>query len=201
MRLRLLITFLAISASSLLAEEKEINWTPRFITVQAEGAEMQRVFFTDGKTRYGLSLDAETIVTAAEGGAKLAYKRVPSASFTIRDAVEKLPLPPDPKKIEDYRRAALSIGAEGASDFSDLQEQIDSLSINDWRSYRLDFTYNFFGQRHRRSVTYLTFPNGQQAVLTTDALEGEFAQAIARSDHLIRTWHVLPAAGAIAPRS
>lgn len=195
------ILILLLSVASLRAQEQEINWTPRFITVESEGAVLERVFFTDGHNRFGISLDAETKVEAGDGGAKLTYKKVPSATFSIHAAARKLELPPDPKVIEDYRRAAMAYAPQGASDFGELQEEIDSLAINDWRSYRLTYSYSFFGRRERRSVTYLTFPNGQQAVLEVAALETEFKEAMGRSEHLIRTWHTLPPSGAAPSRN
>jgi len=182
-------------------EKSEISWTPRITTISAEGAMLTRVYFSDGKNRYALSTDPEIEVEPAGGGAKFTYKKVRSATFLLRAATPKLELPPEAKKIEDYRRAALALAPGGSGDFSQLEESVDSLNINGWRSYRLDFSYNFYGHRHRRSVTFLTLENGQQIVLDTAAEEADFAQAMARSDYLIRSWHRLRAPSAEPPQS
>jgi len=182
-------------------ENLEISWTPRITTISAEGAMLTRVYFSDGKSRYAVSTDPEIEVEAAGGGAKFTYKKVRSATFYLKGVNTPLALPPEAKKIEEYRRAALAYAPPGAGDFSKLEESIDSLSINDWRSYRLDFSYNFYGHRHRRSVTFLTLANGQQVVLDTAAEEAEFGLAMARSDYLIRSWHRLPPASSEPPRS
>ena len=162
---------------------------------------LTRVYFSDGKERYALSTDPEIEVEPSEGGAKFTYKKVRSAAFYLKGVTPPLPLPPEPKRIEEYRRAALALAPGGAADFSKLEESVDSLNINDWRSYRLDFSYNFYGHRHRRSVTFLTLLNGQQIVLDTAAEEGEFEQAMARSDYLIRSWHRLRPSNGVPPQS
>lgn len=185
-----LVAFAALGMPVAWSAEGEISWDPKIATVSMEGASLSRVVFTDGKTNYELSVNTETTVEAGEGGAKFLYRRVPSASFTIRNAAQKLPLPPNPQKLEEYRRAALAYAPPDASDFTKLEETLDPLSINEWQSYRLDFSYNFYGRRARRSVTFLTFPTGQQAVLQTAADEADFAPALARSDRLMKSWHV-----------
>lgn len=191
MRSFILLPLLAF-VPDLPAREKQISWSPRITTATAEGVELQRVYFSDGQTRYALSLDTESQVEEIPGGARFAYRKVPSATFTIRAAESKLPLPPQPKEIETYRRAALAFAPEASGAFADLKEEIDSLSLNGWRSYRLSFTYASYGRRYARSITFLTLENGQQAVLDVKALAAEFAEAVARSDYLIKSWHLLP---------
>ena len=86
----------------------------------------------------------------------------------------------------------MAFAPAGATDFSELEDTLEPLNINQWKSYRLTFSYNYFGRRIRHAVTFLTLENGQQAVLDTSAIAKEFTEALVRSDHLIRTWHELP---------
>lgn len=197
MRICILLALLAVTAE-FQAQERQISWSPRITTTSAEGVELQRVYFSDGQTRYALSLDPECLVEEVPGGARFTYRKVPSAAFIIRASEPKRPLPPEPKELESYRRAALAFAPEAGGAFADLKEEIDTLSINDWRSYRLKFTYASFGRRYARCITFLTLENGQQAVLDVKSLASEFNEAMARSDYLIKSWHRLPVRPAVA---
>ena len=193
-----LLSLLLLCAPVLRAD---VDWTPRFIVAQAEGVQIQRLYFADGEKKYAVGFDGETSAEADRGGARFTYAKVPSGVFTILPQNPAIALPGDEKLLADCRKLALACAPEKATDFQMIEEAADALPINHWQSLRFIFTYNLYGHRKQHSVTFLTMPDGKQVRLEATALAREFDQTQSRAEHLIRSWHELTTEDLPPPKS
>jgi hypothetical protein len=169
----------------------EISWNVRLIQTSAEGILLQRAAFSDGEKDYGLSIDSETTAEVIGSGTRFTFKGVPSATFEIQPSPIAPVLPINGETIERYRAAARMRIPSGVGSVTNLEETLDPLNINRWQSFRVAFTFSQHGQKVRKSVTFLTLANGQQALIETSAYEAEYGPAMERSEYLIRSWHEL----------
>lgn len=191
----------AVSLSILSsASGAEIAWNVRLTQTSADGIALQRAAFTDGEKEYGLSIDGETTAEVVGLGTRFTFKGVPSASFEIQPSPIKPVLPFNSETIERYRAAARMRAPAGVGLVTNLEETNEPLNINRWQSFRVTFAFSQHGQKVRKSVTFLTLANGQQALIETSAYEAEHGPAMERSEYLIRSWHEL-APSAVAPAS
>lgn len=171
--------------------QAEISWTPHLSTVFAEGTSVVSVYFSDTNKKYAVLLNTETNVEAAGGGAKITYNRIKSAVFKIREPIKRVEFPIAPDLTAEYRKYALAYAPKEVSEFSNFEEASSIYQINNWKSYRVSFSYGLYGQRIRHCITFLTLESGQQVILDLSSYEKEFPSALELSEHMIRTWHEL----------
>lgn len=192
MRTSLTALFLALLSA---VQAGEISWNVRLTQTSADGIIVPRVAFSDGAKNYALSIDGETSAEVAGAGSRFIYKRVPSAAFDIQPSPITPVLPFNAETLERYRSAARMRAPAGLA-VTNVEETVAPLNINGWQSFRLSYTFSQHGKKVRKSVTFLTLANGQQAILETSAYETEFKAAMERSEYLIRSWHELDAKAA-----
>lgn len=190
MRIQILFLLLSALSPALLAAD-DIDFRGHITQVLEDGLSQQRLYFSAGEVKYALSIDDYVSATVSGVGTKFTFKNVNSGVFEIRPSPMTPVLPFAGEAVEKYRKLALTLVPEGVEEPQRTEGSADPLSVNGWKSYRVSFSYPFLGAIIRKSVTFLTFENGQQAVIENSAKEADFEGLMSRADHLIRTWHVL----------
>lgn len=190
MRIPIFWLFLAGFSPALSAAD-DIDFRGHVTQILGDGVSRQRLYFSAGEVKYALSLDDYVSSTVSGAGTKFTFKNVKSGEVEIRPSPMTPVLPFAGEDVEKYRKLALTLVPEGGAEPEITEGVADPLNVNGWKSYRVSFSYPFFGVIIRKSVTFLTFENGQQALIESSAKEAEFAGLMSRADYLIRTWHVL----------
>jgi hypothetical protein len=157
------------------------------------GGIIGRAYFADGDKKYAVTLDSETQLSEADGGALFRFTNVPQATMLLRHTpLDKL-LPFDTASLTIYLKAAKALLPQGSED-AILEAQIaNPLPINQWRSYRFVLSYTIANSQMRDSFTFLNLTDGQQILVQTTARLNFFKAISERADDIIRRWHeVLP---------
>ncbi len=178
----LLCTGLTLSAGA-------IDLTPHYISHMTEGVVVRRPYFADGGKKYGIKLDAETSLTAYEGGAMFRFEKFPEATMRLRSSTVPAQTGFAPETFELYRQAALALLPPGVTAVEIIGNEADAYPINGWSSLRLTFSYRANNFVRRQSVTFLNLKPNEQIVIQTAASENNFEEVTARAFNIIRRWH------------
>ena len=190
---RFLIPLASLALLGLVAgpARAELDLTPRRLLTG--GGLVERIYFADGNTKFAVTLDGETKVTPAEGGALFRFTTFSQASMRLgKTPLEKHP-PFDEASLPDYTKAAAALLPASAEKPELLWQGPGALPVNHWQTYRFLYRYHVAGLLYRESITFLTLESGQQIVIHTGAQSKDFDVIAARADDMIRRWHeVLP---------
>ncbi len=189
--MRLHLTLFALLAIATAPARAELDLTPHVKVLG--GGLLDRVFFSEGPTNFAVTLDGETKVSSAEGGALFRFTPFSQATMRLRHTPMEQIRPFDDKSLPEYAKAAEAL-LPGFAEGRELTAQADNvLPVNRWQSHRFIYTYHVAGVGYEESITFLTLENGQQVVIQTGAQHKDFATVLARADDLFRRWHeVLP---------
>lgn len=183
MRPLLLTTAALLLAGTAMAE---LDLRPRLISIG--GGLIKRVYFADGPDRYCVTIDDETTLKEFDDGAEFRFTNVVQAGMRLR----KSPLPKPPAfgadTLPDFVKAATPFMPPAAEDMTMVEHAFDVFPINRWKSLRLVFTYKLGGVQFKEHVTFLTFNDGQQILISTASREKDFDAIAARADDIIRRW-------------
>ena len=179
---------LALVCSAGLHTSSAVDLTPRYIDTFEAGVASHRLYFSDGEKKIGLSLDRETSVAAAGGGATFRFPKFPEAGFLVKHSPVTADQPFSGVPLDRYREAARRLLPPGSTEVKARDETRDPLTINRWRSYRLAYTFAAGDTPMVGQVTFLNLSADEQLVLVTTASERNFAEAAARSFQIIRSW-------------
>jgi hypothetical protein len=176
-----------------------IDLTPRYIDTFTDGVQFRRLFFADGDTKIGLSVDRETKVESGRGGVIFRFIKFEDASLLVKHS----PLTPDQPfndlSLDRYREAAHRMLPPGTRGVKTLEETPEPIAINHWHSYRILLACEAEGRPMMQSVTFLNLNNEEQLVLVTSAHSQDFPEAAARSWRTFRTWQPLLPGDELAP--
>ncbi|MDB6150369.1 MAG: hypothetical protein JWQ44_1817 [Chthoniobacter sp.] len=163
-----------------------LDLTPRFIDTFADGITFHRLYFSDGEKKFVLSLNRETEVTAEGNGALFRFTKLKEAKFLL----SRSRLSPsdvfEGAALERYREGAKRLMP--ARGVTILEEVLNPLPINGWKSFRLTLSGEVNGQKYLQSVTFVNLNDSDQVVLVTIAPERSFPEAADRSFQIFRTW-------------
>jgi hypothetical protein len=190
MKLRHFSLALALLTARLVAST--VDLTPRYLETEFDGIPLRQLYFLDGSTKIGLTLDQETTLSAGGGGVLFKFPKVPDASFRMLTS----PLTPEipmsgAESLDRYRAAALSFAPAGATDVKVLEETANPLPINRWQSYVFLVSVQAGAHVMKFSVTFVNVNATSQLALVTHASPRSFADAADRSFQIIRSWHEL----------
>lgn len=199
MKRLLLPLTLAILATNLNASN--VDLTPRYIDLEFDAIKTRQLYFLEGSTKIGITLDQETTVATDGGGVVFRFPKVPDASFRVATS----PLTPDetmnePASLERYRASALNVVPAGATDVKVLEETINPLPINRWKSYAFSVSYRVGANLTNLGVTFVNVNATSQLMLVTSSASRNFAEAADRSFQIIRSWHEMVPSEALANR-
>ncbi len=150
---------------------------------------MRRPYFADGAKKYGIKLDAETSLSASEGGAMFRFEKFPEATTRLRTSTIPAQTGFGPETFELYRQAATLLLPPGSTEVAVVGSETDAYPINGWSSLRLTFSYRASSRPRRQSVTFLNLKPNEQIVIQTAASENNFEEVTARTFNIIRRWH------------
>ncbi len=163
--------------------------TPHFINKNTDGVVITRPFFADGMKKYGIRIDAETKLSAFDGGAIFRFDKMPGAAMRLR----RSPLPAEtgfgPETFEAYQKAARTLLPPGAEGIVFVESALDPLPINHWQSLRVTFSYQVANQAQRQSVIFLNLKPTEQIVVQTTADKRNFEEVSGRAFNIVRRWH------------
>lgn len=167
--------------------------TPHFINQSRDGVMIRSPYFADGSRKFGIRIDAETEVSAFEGGALFRFAKMPEASMRLR----RSPLPAEtgfgPETSQGYQQAARSLLPPGAAGVTLVESQSNPFPINHWESLRITYSYQIANQAHRQSATFLNLKPTEQIVVQSTADERHFEDVSNRAFGIVRRWHeILP---------
>ena len=167
--------------------------TPHFITQSRDGVMIRSPYFADGSRKFGIRIDAETKLSASDGGALFRFDKMPEASMRLRQS----PLPAEtgfgPEALEGYQQAARSLLPPGAAGVTLVESQSNPFPINHWESLRITYSYQIANQTHRQSATFLNLKPTEQIVVQAAADERHFEDVSNRAFSIVRRWHeILP---------
>ncbi len=178
-----------------------VDLTPRYIDTFIDGQTARRLYFADGEKKIGLSLDHETRVEAAAGGAVFRFGKFDDVTFLVKPS----PMTPDQPfegiALERYREASRRLLPPGAKNVKALEETPDPLPINRWTGRRFLYSCDVSEAVVMMSVTFLNLNEEDQLLLVTTASERNFTEAAERSFQVIRTWQELLPGDEVPPKS
>lgn len=182
------VLLFALAALACSLPLSAVDLTPRYIDNFDEGEATHRLYFTDGERKIGITLDRETVVGPGGGGAVFRFPKFPEASFLVK----RSPMPADQVftgiALARYREAARRLLPPSVTEVKVIEELENPLTINRWRSFRFGYTFVNGTVPMVGQVTFLSLNADEQIVLVTLAAERNFAEAAARSFHIIRSW-------------
>ena len=165
-----------------------IDLTPRYTDMFADGIVLHRLYFTDGQKKFVVSLNRETEVSADAGGVLFRFPKFPEITFSMA----RSRLSPDDKfegaTLERYRESAKRLLPVLARSSVILEEALNPLPVNGWKSFRVVLTCEVGATHYFQSVTFLNLNETDQIVLVTGSPEKDFNEATVRSFQIIRTW-------------
>lgn len=167
--------------------------TPHFINKDRDGVVIRRPYFADGMKKFGVKIDAETKLSASDGGALFRFDKMPEASMRLRHS----PVPAEtgfgPETLEGYQQAARTLLPPGAGAVTFVESEWNPLPINQWQSLRVTFSYRIANQSYRQSAIFLNLKPTEQIVVQASADERNFVDVSNRAFSIIRRWHeILP---------
>lgn len=178
-----------------------VDLTPRYIDTFIDGQASRRLYFADGEKKIGVSLDRETRVEPASGGAVFRFAKFADVAFLIKPS----PMTPDQPfegiALERYREASRRLLPPGAKNVKALEELPDPLPINRWTGRRFLFSCEVLDAVVMMSATFLNLNADDQLILVTTASERNFEEAAERSFQVIRTWQELLPGDEVPPKA
>lgn len=167
--------------------------TPHFIDQNRDGVMIRCPFFTDGSRKFGIRIDAETKLSAFEGGALFRFDKMPEASMRLRRSPVFAETGFGSETFAGYQQAARSFLPPGATEVALVENEANPLPINHWSSLRITYFYQIANQAHRQSATFLNLKPTEQIVVQTTADERNFEDVSNRAFGIVRRWHeILP---------
>ena len=178
-----------------------VDLTPRYIDTFIDGHASRRLYFSDGEKKIGISLDRETRVEGAAGGAVFRFAKFTDMTFLVKPS----PMTPDQLfegiALERYREAARRLLPPGSKNVKALEELPDPLPINRWTGRQFLYSCEVLDALVMMSVTFLNLNTDDQVILVTTASERNFAEAAERSFQVIRTWQELLPGDEVPPKA
>lgn len=153
------------------------------------GGIVGRAYFADGDKKYAVTLDSETQLSEADGGALFRFTNVPQATMLLRNTPLPKVLPFDAASLPEYLKAAQALLPHLAEEVTLDAQAANVLPINKWRTYRFVFSYLIAGSQVKESITFLNLDDGQQIVVQTGSRKNAFDGIASRADDIIRRWH------------
>ncbi len=153
------------------------------------GGIIGRAYFADGDKKYAVTLDSETQLSEADGGALFRFTNVPQATMLLRNTPLPKVLPFDEASLPEYLKAAQALLPRLAVEATLDAQAANVLPINKWRTYRFVFSYQIAGSQVKESITFLNLDDGQQIVVQTGSRKNAFDGIASRADDIIRRWH------------
>lgn len=186
MKLPLLPLFL-LAGLALTARATDL--TPRYLTTMTEGVRLERPYFADGDKKFGIKLDSETKLSAADGGALFRFEKFATANMLWRHSTMPVGTVFGPESLELYQKTARSLLPPGAETVVMAASEYDTLPMNDWQSLRVTFSYTIANQSRRQSVTFLNLKPDEQITIQTVADDRDFDEVAGRAYNIIRRWY------------
>ena len=153
------------------------------------GGIIGRAYFADGDKKYAVTLDSETQLSEADGGALFRFTNVPQATMLLRNTPLPKVLTFDEASLPEYLKAAQALLPRLAVEATLDAQAANVLPINKWRTYRFVFSYQIAGSQVKESITFLNLDDGQQIVVQTGSRKNAFDGIASRADDIIRRWH------------
>ena len=180
-------SFLLVAGSALA----DVDLSPKFFTTKLGNFTLLRPYFVEGDKKWGLSIDGETEVSEDNGGPVFRFSTIPQATVHWSRSPAPATTGFSPEALPGYLKLAQSMLGNGAREITNEPPALNVLPIEDWRSFRVVFTYTVGGTLARKSVTFVNISATQQIVIVADARQKDFAEVARRSDDLIRQWHLV----------
>lgn len=180
----LLLFASAISVSAL-------DLTPSFINITADGIVIRRPYFPDGATKYSVTLDMETELTAYEDGALFRFTKSNHGEMRLRPSSFSTTVTFGPDTLDRYEEAARKLLPQIAEKVTLVEQVKNPWPINHWQSHRFIFTYGTSTGEIHESITFLNITPSQQVIVQVYAMTKDFADVAGRADDTIRRWHEL----------
>ena len=92
--------------------------------------------------------------------------------------------------LDTYRRRAQADVPQGATNVQLREEHDNPLPIFGWTDHEFVFTYDFFGQAYRRSVTFVNLNAREQITLTCVAPMESFDAVHEEGFDVLRSWQI-----------
>lgn len=175
-----------ILLSHAISANAQLDLRPHYFKA---GGIIGRAYFADGDKKYAVTLDSETQLSEADGGALFRFTNVPQATMLLRNTPLPKVLPFDEASLPEYLKAAQALLPRLAVEATLDAQAANVLPINKWRTYRFVFSYQIAGSQVKESITFLNLDDGQQIVVQTGSRKNAFDGIASRADDIIRRWH------------
>lgn len=180
---------LVLSLLSVAAAFADIDLTPRTRTNQFGTFAASWVQFLDGDNKISVSLESDTQVTSADGGAVFRFGNIPQATVSLSRSPFSAMVPFDEEGLVQYQKAAIQMLPPSAEGLVREEAVADVETINGKHSYRFTFSFTIAGTPMRKSIHFVNIDDRQQIVIQTGAFAKDFPAASARATNIIRDWH------------
>jgi hypothetical protein len=166
-----------------------LDLTPEFANIASDGVVLTNPFFKDGSKKYGVIIQPDTELTAYGEGARFKFTKLDHAEMVLRHSPFDVNVKFGPDTVEDYEQAARKMLPQIAEGVTIEKRIKNPLPMNAWQSYRIIFKYTTPAGICRESITFLNILPDTQVVMQVYAKEGQFQNAEARADDIIRRWY------------
>lgn len=177
----------------IVAQPMNIDFTPRWGEVLREDRPMRTLYLQNGDRRIFLDLPFRWEAAGSSSALVLTPAGIP-AKVELRTAPAMLPDPLKPEWIEAMKVAMVKAAPKDSLNARWLDDKVQPLGVNNWRTYETRMSYELFGTTYVRSALYIQLNPANCLEVTTLARESDFGTVRNGALTMLASWMMPPPA-------
>lgn len=180
----------ALATGSAAVCRGQIDFSPRYVDIMADGVSMRTLCLQDGAQRIFLDQPAHWEAREEGGALCLTNAQYGSARIDLRNSAIKLPpaAEADEAWVKAMTPVMLKSLPEGAKNAAMIDAKVSPFVLYNWKSFEFQMSYDSGGYKYLRSVCFFTLYHKGNIEMVTTGLEKDFAPARDAGFAMLTTW-------------